>query len=70
MTDKTDEFVVQDLGNNSDSNSSSNSKHPQLIGFFVNNKFRHSEQLTIIMEMIQVDVDDTKANDTMNTLFK
>lgn len=70
MTNEIDEFLVQNLGNNGDSNGSSSTRHLKLIGFFVNNRSSYSDQLTSRMEMIQVDVDDTKPNDTVNRLFR
>ena len=70
MKGEIDKSVGQDPGNNGDGNGSSNTRRLKLIGFFVNNRIGHFEQFITTMEMIQVDVDDTKANDTVSTTFR
>ena len=66
VTDEIDEFIVRDPGNYGNSNNSSNTKYPQFISYFMNNWSGHAEKLITIMKMIQVDMDNTEANDTMN----
>lgn len=46
-------FVDQHLSNYSKSNGSSSIKRSKFIGFFVNNRYGHFKQITIVLEKIQ-----------------
>ena len=46
-------FVDQNLADYGKSNSSNRTRHFKFIGFFVNNKSGHFEQITIALEMIE-----------------
>lgn len=70
IKNEIDKFISQELGYHSNNNSSSSTKRLKFISFFLNNKSGYFEQLTIIIEMIQIKVDDTKANDIISILFR
>ena len=67
IKDEIDDFIGQDQGDHGNGDSS---KCLKFISFFFNNRSGHSEQLTTTIEMIQVNLDDTKADDTMTTPFE
>ena len=62
--------VAQNLGNLSNKNRSSKIRPLIFISFFVTNRSDYFEQFTIIMKMIQITLNYTKANNIVNTLFR
>lgn len=69
MTNEIDKFVSQNPNDYGNSNSSTSTRHLKFTSFFVNNKSIHFEQLTIMIEIIQVIIENIKANNMMNTPF-
>ena len=69
LKDEIDKFVSQNLSNHSNGNGSSSTRRLKFIKFSVNDRSGHSEQFITMMKMIQVNVDVTKANNTVSTPF-
>lgn len=70
VKDEINKFVGQDLGNHGNGNNSSSTKYFKFINFFVNQKSGHFKQFIITIEIIQFNVNDTKADYTVSTLFE
>ena len=70
LKEEINEFVGQDPGNYGNSNGSSSTKYFKFISFFVNNRSGYSEQFTTTMEIIKVEVDNIKADNTVSISFE
>lgn len=69
VIDEIDKSIAQDPGNYGNSNKSSKTRPVQFINFSVTNKSDFFKQFTTLIEIIQVDLDNTEANNTVSILF-
>lgn len=70
VIDEIDDIDGQSPGAYDNGNGNSSTRRQKFISFFINNRSGHYEQCTTRKKIIQVDVDDTEADDTINTLIR
>ena len=70
VKDGINESVGQEPGNHSISNGRNSTRYLKFIRFFVNNRSDHFKQITNIMEIIKINVNETRANNTVSTTLR